>query len=197
MQNITVAKQTNRLAGIAIFVAIIAVLQTFTTFIRPGLIPITLALPPIIIGAAMYGAKVGALLGATFGTVVFLSGVTGVAPLSAAMFNVSPWLMMAVTLGRGAAIGLAAGLVFALFAKENVYLAVMSAAVAAPIVNTGVFVTVLVLFFNGLLIEREMATSFWGLFTAFVGFNFTIELVVNIILAPAIVRLIAMARKKA
>jgi uncharacterized membrane protein len=145
----------------------------------------------------MYGAKAGALLGASFGAVVFMSGVTGVAPLSAAMFNVSPVLMTLVTLGRGAAIGLVAGLVFTWFAKENVYMAVMSAALAVPVANTGIFVTVLVLFFHPLLVEREMATTFWQLFTAFVGFNFTIELIVNLVLAPVIVRLIALAKKKA
>jgi uncharacterized membrane protein len=195
VQTISVTGKTNRLVGISIFFAVIIVLQSFTTFVRPGLIPVTLALPPIIIGAALYGWKVGALLGTAFGTVVMLSGITGVAPLSTYMFAANPTLMVLVTLGRGAAVGLAAGLVYKLLSKENIYFAVMAAAVTAPIVNTSIFITVMIAFFRSWLIERDIGTTFFQVFAVLAGINFSFELVVNIVLAPVIVRLITMFKK--
>jgi uncharacterized membrane protein len=201
MHNTAAAGKTNRLVGIGIFIAIVVILQSFATyvnFITPGTIPIALVLPPIVIGAALYGAKVGALLGASFGTVVLFSGITGMAPLSAAMWGLNPVLMLLVTLGRGAAIGLAAGCVYTLLAKKNVYIAVMAAAVTAPVVNTGIFISVMALFFRGLMGEfTGLGSALVHAFTVFITINFVIELAVNIILAPAIVRLIKLAAKRA
>ena len=63
MANNTNATNIRRLTGIALLAAIIVILQMVATFIRPGLIPVNLVLPTIVIGSAMYGAKAGALLG--------------------------------------------------------------------------------------------------------------------------------------
>ena len=43
------------MTGLAIFTAIIVVLQVLCTFVRFGPFSITLALAPIIIGTAIYG----------------------------------------------------------------------------------------------------------------------------------------------
>ena len=75
MNNGKKAGGTQRMAGLAIFTAIIVVLQVLCTFVRFGPFPITLALAPIIIGAAVYGSSAGALLGGVFGTVVLLTGI--------------------------------------------------------------------------------------------------------------------------
>ena len=54
--------------------AIIIVLQVIATFtVRFGIFPITLALAPIIISAAMYTWREGLVLGLVFGTVVFVT----------------------------------------------------------------------------------------------------------------------------
>ena len=46
---------TRRMTGLAIFTAIIVVLQVLCTFVRFGPFSITLALAPIIIATAIYG----------------------------------------------------------------------------------------------------------------------------------------------
>ena len=68
--------KTKRTVGIAIFSAIIVLLQIICTFIKFGPFSITLALAPIIIGAAIYGVGAGAFLGG-----VFMSAVGNVAAL--------------------------------------------------------------------------------------------------------------------
>ena len=186
-----------RLAGISIFMAIIVTLQVFATFIRPGLIPVALALPPIIIGSAMYGAKAGAMLGMSFGVVVLISGISGTAPLSAAMWAYNPFLMIIATLGRGAIIGITAGTVYSVVSKKNKYLGVICAAITGPIANTGTFCTVLFFMFREILNQRagdRPVLSF--LFMTFVGVNFLLELSFNILLCPTILRIINLGKKR-
>ncbi|MCL2158030.1 MAG: ECF transporter S component, partial [Oscillospiraceae bacterium] len=68
---------TKRLAGLAIFGAIIIFLQLFATFVKFGPISITLALTPIVVGAAAYGISAGAILGAVMGGVTLVGCIFG------------------------------------------------------------------------------------------------------------------------
>ena len=78
-------------------------------------------------------------------------------------------------------------------------IATVAAAVAAPVVNTGVFLLGCKLFFMDFV--REMAAGAGyesaGVFmiVGFVGINFLLELGVNIVLAPVISRLIRLGKK--
>lgn len=184
---------------LSIFVAIIIVLQIFATyvnFVTPGTIPIALVLPPIIIGAAMLGIKSGMLLGFCFGAVVLGSGIFGIAPTSAMMWGVSPVIMTVGTLGRGLAVGFAAGAMYKLFAKKSPYLGVISAAIVVPFVNTGIFAIVFFLFLEVLVPDGAGNTLLHYASTFMIATNFLLELIVNIVLAPAITRLIDIARRR-
>ena len=66
-----------KLAGLAVFTMIIVVLQILCTFVRFSPFSITLALVPVIIGAAVYGSASGAYLGFVMGLVVLFSGIFG------------------------------------------------------------------------------------------------------------------------
>ena len=70
-------EKTRRLTGLALMTAIIVVLQVVASFVKFGPFSITLALAPIIIGAALYGAGAGAWLGAVFGVVVLIACIAG------------------------------------------------------------------------------------------------------------------------
>jgi Predicted membrane protein len=63
-----------KLTGIALFTAIVVVLQLLGSVIRFGPFSISLVLIPIVVGAALYGKLAGAWLGLVFGLVVLLSG---------------------------------------------------------------------------------------------------------------------------
>jgi len=183
--------KTQRIAGTALLAAIIILLQATATFIRPGLIPINLVLPAIVIGAAMYGVKAGAFLGMCFGAVVLVSGITGTAPMSAMMWAANPILMTIVTLGRGAAQGYVAGMAFVLFSKKKRQDGVLAAAIVAPIVNTGIFLLALIFLFRGTLVHFAGDTNIiYHAFIVMAGTNFIVEMFINVGLVSVIVRIL-------
>ena len=185
---------TRTLTGLALFTAIVVVLQFLGAFVRFGPFSISLVLIPIVVGAALYGHFAGAWLGFVFGIVVLLSGD------AAAFLAVNPLGTVLTVLLKGALAGLCAGLVYRALEKVNGWLAVILAAVAAPVVNTGIFLVGCVLFFMPTITEWATGMGFpsVGNYMIFglVGANFLFELLVNIVLSPAVVRLIKIGRKE-
>ena len=185
--------KTKTMVGIGLFTAIVVVLQMLGGGIKVGsMFSISLVLIPIVVGAAVYGWKAGAWLGLIFGIAVLVSGD------AAAFMAVDPLATVAVVLVKGTACGLVTGLCYNLVSGKNQYVAVMMAAVVCPMVNTGVFLAGCWLFFYetvslwavGLGFESAAAYMFLGL----AGINFLVELGVNLLLAPMIVRLIRLGK---
>lgn len=186
--------KTKNLVGIGIFTAIVVVLQMLGGAIKVGgMFSISLVLIPIVVGAAVYGWKAGAWLGFVFGVAVLATGD------AAAFLAVDPVATVVVVLLKGTASGLLAGLCYKLMEKHSRFVAVLLAAVCCPVVNTGIFLIGCRLFFYetvaawgaGLGFENATAYMFLGL----AGVNFLVELGVNIITAPVIVRLIRIGKK--
>ena len=179
---------TETLALGAILTALVIVLQVLGSFVHLGMFSISLVLIPIVIGAATCGAGMGAWLGFAFGVAVLLSG-------DAASFLAVDVLGTIVTvLVKGTACGFAAGLVYKLFEKFNRYAAVVVAAIVCPVVNTGIFLLGCRIFFFETVAEWGAGLGFANatayMFLGLAGVNFLIEMAVNIVLAPVIVRLI-------
>ncbi|MBQ8531856.1 MAG: ECF transporter S component [Clostridia bacterium] len=187
-------KQTQVLVLGAILTALVVILQFMGSFIRFGPFAISLVLIPIVIGAATCGVKIGTWLGFIFGVVVLISGD------ASAFLAVNVFGTIVTVLLKGAACGLAAGLIYKLLEKYNRYLAVIAAAVVCPIVNTGVFLLGCVIFFMDTVAEWGAALGFGGtleyMFLGLVGGNFLFELASNIILSPVIVRVLNIKNKK-
>lgn len=186
-------KKIKTLVGVALFTAIVVVLQALGGGIKAGMFSISLVLVPIVVGAAVYGRFAGAWLGFVFGVAVLMSGD------AAAFIAVDPMGTVLVVLAKGMLCGLAAGVVYKLLEKVNTWPAVIAAALICPVVNTGVFLIGCRLFFYdtvaawgaGLGFESTAAYMFFGL----AGFNFLIEVGVNLVLAPVITRLIRIGKK--
>ncbi len=185
---------TRTLTGLALFTAIVVVLQLLGSFIRFGPFSISLVLIPIVVGAALYGPAAGAWLGFVFGLVVLLSGD------AAAFLAVNPIGTILTVLVKGAGAGFLAGLTYRALEKLNGWLAVIAAAVVAPVVNTGIFLVGCLLFFMPTITEWATGMGFpsVGNYMIFglVGANFLFELLFNIVLSPVIVRLIKIGRKE-
>lgn len=191
MQNNT--GKTRKLTGIAIFTAIVVVLQLLGSFIRFGPFSISLVLIPIVVGAAMYGTAAGAWLGFIFGLVVLLSGD------AAEFLGVNALGTIITVIAKGTLAGLCAGLVFRALTKKNTYVAVIASAIVCPVVNTGVFLLGCLLFFmetiNGWAAAASFASAGAYMIVVLVGLNFVFELLVNVILSPVIVRIISIGKK--
>ena len=184
-------KNIKKMVGIALLMAMVVVMQFVGGMIPPiGGFSISLVLIPIVIGASVYGIGAGALLGATFGTVVYINCVTGADPGGAMVLQASPILCFLVVMGKGILAGVAAGWVYKLLSKKNSYLAMVAAAVICPVVNTGTFIACMLLFFNDVLTQWAAGSELVGyILTGLVLANFVPELIINILFSPASVRI--------
>ena len=180
-----------KLVGTGILAAIIVVLQVVTTYFPTKPFSITLALIPIIIGAAVFDEYVGAILGGVFSIVVIIMCVIGADVGGAMVWNANPFLCIVVCMLKGVAAGYVAGLVYRLISKKNTIIATVVAGISAPVVNTGIFLLGLSIFFRPVLFAWAGKTDivFYVLFML-TGLNFLVELGVNMVSAPIIVRIL-------
>ncbi len=190
--------KTRKLAGLAIFTAIIVVLQILCTFVRFGPFSITLALAPIIIGAAVYGAGSGAYLGFVMGLVVLITGICGWDGGTVNyLMNINAFATIVLCLLKSIVAGWAAGAIYKIFARKSILLGVIAAGIVCPVVNTGLFILLLSLFFRSTLEVWAGGTSVMKyIIVSLTGINFLIELLVNLVLASTITRIIKSGVKK-
>ena len=184
------------MVGIAVLAALVVVLQLLSSVIKIGTVSITLTLIPIVVGAAFYGPGAGAILGTVFGLVVYINSATGADTGGNLVFLANPFLCAVVCIGKGTLSGWCAGLVYRLVARKDAALgrnavAVLLAAITAPVVNTGVFLLGMVLFFQETLRAWAAGSALltYALFTL-AGVNFLVELGLNLVLSPAVSTLI-------
>ena len=178
----------------AVMTAMVILLQlvgTYTTFFGP--FSTALALIPIIIGAALCGWGIGAWLGLVFAVVVMASG-------GAALFFAFNIIGTVVTvIAKGMACGFAAGLVYKLLARVNDTVAVVTASLVCPVVNTAVFLLGCAVFFlphaEGIASTLNMNVSGMALFWALAMGNFLFEIGLSVVLSPVIVRLLQIRKK--
>ena len=183
--------KTQKIIGLGLFTAIVIVLQLLGSFIKFGVVSISLVLIPIVVGAALYGIGAGAWLGAVFAVVVLLQ------PDTALFLNMSVIGTILTVMLKGILAGVAAGGVYKLLSKKNKYLGVISAAIICPLVNTGIFLIGCRLFFYDWILKNAAGTNaFVFMITAFVGTNFLFEMATNLILSPSIVKIINIGKKQ-
>ena len=186
--------QTEMLVLVSLFTALVAILAYFGGFIKiGGLASISLTLVPVVLGAAMCGPYIGGWLGGVSGAVFFLTA------------DAAFWLGLSIpgtiitVMVKGIAAGFAAGFTYKALERFNRYLAVLASAVVAPVVNTGIFLIGSLIFFTdtveaGAVAETMSVGAYLIVF--FVGLNFVFELLVNMLLSPAILRIINIKVKK-
>ena len=185
---------TKRLVGLALFTAIIVVLQFLGSFIRFGAFSVSLVLIPMVVGSALYGWASGAWLGFVFGIVVLISGD------AASFLGVNALGTVVTVLVKGVLAGMAAGFVYAKLREKSEIAAIIAAAVVCPVVNTGVFLLGCVVFFMDTVAGWAQAMGFGSnvagyMFLGLAGGNFLFEMLFNIVLSPLIVRLIRIGKK--
>ena len=179
------SRKIQRMVGIASLAAITAVLQVIANYITFGPVNITLALIPLVIGAILYGPWAGAGLGALMGVIILTAPSTG------SFLAINPFLTVLICLLKTSVAGIASGFIFKGLYKKNLTVAVVLAAIAAPIVNTGLFALGSMAFFWKTLQEWAGGSNTLGyLFLTMIGTNFLIEFAVNSVLSPSIVYIV-------
>ena len=189
--------KTQKLTGLGIFSAIIVALQVFCTFVKFGPVSITLALAPIIIGAAVYGAAAGACLGFVFSLVVFIAGVCGWdGGFTLYLMSINGVATTVMIFLKGTAAGYLSGILYRKLSRKGEKKAVIAAGIACPCINTGIFLATLFLFLFPALehyASGENVVKF--ALTGLVGINFLVELVVNIALSSMITYIIRIRKR--
>ena len=192
MQNSLSMSKAQRLTLLGLMTALVVVLQLLGSFIRFGIFSVSLVLIPIVVGAALLGPLEGGWLGLVFGAVVLISGD------AAGFLAISIPGTVITVLVKGVAAGLVAGLVYRLLEKKNRWLAILAAAVVCPVVNTGVFFAGCYLFFFDALsvgAAEKGYSVFLYIILVLIGGNFLFELLFNLALSPAVLRVTELGEK--
>lgn len=176
-----------RMAGIALLMALVVVLQFVSGMIPSfGGFNLSLVLIPIIMGAAIYGPGAGAILGGTFGAIVYINCVNGIDAGGAMVFQANPILCFLVVMGKGILAGIASGFVYKWLKNKNGYIAMLCAAIVCPVVNTGIFVLSMMTFFKDVLASWAGGGEIISyVLTGLVLCNFVPELIINVAFSPA------------
>ena len=185
--------QIETLALMGLFTALVAVLAYFGGFIKiGGLASISLTLIPVVLGSALFGPWAGAFLGGVAGAIFFATA------------DAAFWLGLSIpgtiltVMTKGILSGYLAGLVYRLIEKKNRYLAIILSAITCPIVNTGIFLLGCITFFMDTVkgfASAEGISVFAYLIFFFVGLNFVFELLANIVVSPALLRILNFRKK--
>lgn len=190
--------KVKRMTSIALLMALVVVMQAISSIIPPvSGFPISLVLIPIVLGAALFGPSAGAVLGGTFGVIVFINCVTGADPGGAMVLQANPILCFLVVMGKGILAGMASGWVYRLLKDKNPYIAMILAAAVCPIVNTGVFIACMLLFFIEVLQAWAAGADVFGyILSGLVLVNFVPELIINLLLSPASMQIVRVVGKE-
>lgn len=197
MTQIKNKKRTVYLAQLALLLASVVVLQYIGNFI-PVVAGINLTLIPIVVGAALLGPMGGMILGLACGVMTLMT------PMAQGIMGTSPVMALLICLGKTGAAGFAAGWLYRLIAKKNKHLAIITASVAAPIINTGLFVggcCLLLEYFRGSqdfgpIPENMGMGGFFVMISTAIAINFIIEFLVNAIASTAMYQVINVVEKR-
>lgn len=193
----------------AMLAALVVVLQLVGSFIKIGPLPMSLVLVPIVIGACLLGVKAGAFLGFVFGLVTVIMGVTGIDGFSMLLFQAKPVPFVLLCLLKATMAGVVPALIYGALTKafkgKNITVQTVIASTSAPIVNTGIFVVGMLIFYYDTMgtLPALFPDAFGGfgstlalLFIGLAGVNFVGEFIVNLVLTPVIVRVVDIVKKK-
>lgn len=176
-------QKIKRMAGIGLLMALVVVLQFVSSMIPAvGGFSISLVLIPIVLGGAVFGPGAGALLGGTFGAIVFINCVMGTDPGGMMVFQANPVLCFLVVMGKGILAGWVASLMYQLLSRWNAHVAILVAAIVCPLVNTGVFIVCMLTFFKDVLAAWAGGGDIIAyILTGFVLCNFVPEMIINVV----------------
>ena len=200
------AQKTLQLVQLALLIALVIALQMVSALIPPigGMVSITLTLVPVVVGGILLGKKAGAILGFAFGAIVLINCISALDPGGSILWNANPFFTALICFVKGTLAGFVPALLYKAVKGngENAgvgreFAATVVAAIAAPIVNTGLFVAGMFLLFKDTLYAWAGGTDIvmYVLF-GLAGLNFLVEFIINLVLSPAIVRIVAAVSKR-
>lgn len=198
MNNEFIRSRSVYVAYLAILVAFVAVFQVFGGYIRIGGTALSLVLVPIVLGGIILGPLGGGILGTVFSLIVLIMGLVGADYFTGTLLSAAPFGTVLTVIIKGVAAGVIPALIYKAIAKKNKIAAVFVASALAPIINTTVFI-VGMLCMSGVLqatFVPEGQTVIYFLIIGCAGINFIVELAINLVLTPAIMKAVSVVGKR-
>lgn len=185
---------SKNLATLAILSALIVVIQLVSGFIKIGAVNLSFVLIPIVMGAIVIGPLAGVILGVVFGLVCYFMGLVGMDSLTYLLISEHPIITFLTCVVKGAVAGFATGFIYQVLSKKNEYLGVILGALAAPVINTGLFIVGALIMSDAIdlfMVANNISVSaIYFLVIMCAGINFLVEFALNGILAPSLYRVI-------
>ncbi len=186
---------SKNVTGIAVFLALVIVLQAFGGTISIGAVQLNFTLIPIVLGAILFGATAGAILGFACGVVVLIQVIMGAVPFYALIWANDPVVTLFTCIVKTTVAGFVAGILFQWLEKKNRYVAIFVASGIVPIINTALFIVGCLLMTNSVhgLANGQNVLVF--ILVGLVTFNFFVEFAINLLVAPALHRVVEIVAK--
>ena len=189
-------KKTLTMVQIALFCAIVAVLQLFFANIRIGVVTLSFTLVPIVIAGIFIGPWAGFFVGLFSGILTFIQVFTSGDPFYVFLMASHPVVTAFLCMVKTSAAGLLAGLAYRFLRTKTKHptLNTLLPAFVCPVVNTGIFcLTMLLIYGKDLTLDPNFgAAASTGLvafvFIGLVGVNFIFEVLLNTIVCPVLSR---------
>ena len=175
---------TKQIVITGLFLALEIIFQVIGNYLHFGPVNINLSLVTIVLAAMMCGPLSGAIVGFFNGLMALLS------PSTLAIFMpISPVGTVLACLLKTTLAGILAGIIFNLLKKKNKVLALILSSLVVPLVNTGIFAVMCLIFFRPFL-ESGVGDQFpnIGAFLIFgvIGINFIFEVITTTVLSTGV-----------
>lgn len=185
------------IAGVGVLLALVIVLQVVGGSISIGVVQLNFTLIPIVLGAILFGAGAGALLGFACGIIILIQVIIGAVPFYALIWANDPVVTTLVCLTKTTVAGYVAGLIYKLVAKKNKVVALFVASSLVPVINTLIFVIGCLFMFNSVHVLSGSQNVLAYILVSIVTFNFFVELGINLLVSPALVKVTEIIKRTA
>ncbi len=185
---------SKQIAGLAVLLALVIALQSFSAAIPLGTL-LNFALVPIVLGAIIFGAQMGAILGFACGVVVLAQVIAGGSPFYVLIWTNDPIATALTCLVKTTVAGYVAGTLYGLIEKKNKIVATFVAAGVVPVINTSLFIIGCLFMTNSVYAMAEGQNVLIFILVGLVGFNFFFEFAFNLFFSPAMNKVIEIVEK--
>ncbi len=193
--------KTTTLVQIGILSAIIAIMSfTPLGYLRTFGLSITFLPIPVAVGAIVINKKAGAFLGGVFGVMSIIQ-CFGFEPFGTMLMSINPLFAVLLCLVPRIIAGFLAGLIFEVMHKSNNkgILSYALASLSTALLNTLIFVPMLMLFYGNTDFLQGMNPDGLNVFSfmvAFVGINGVVEAISTLIIGTAVAKSVHTVTKR-
>lgn len=196
-----VSKKTQSLALTGVLTAVV-IIMAFTPlgYLKTPGVEISFIMLPVVIGAILLGPRTGAILGGVFGLTSFIQ-CFGMSAFGSTLLGINPIFTFILCVVPRILAGWLPGLIFNALKKfdKTKFISFAIASLSGALLNTVLFVALLVLFFWQTDYIQSLGAStnnVFGFFIAFVGLNGLLEAITCLVLGTAITKPLSIAFKK-